>query len=94
MKRYAIVEVPEEFNRVWIDLSDESGFRTSFEIKDFSNGPVELIQAATKKAGVLLRVPRIGDLVMYMDGTWHRSHMNEEDWDFKERPVIVGSGVL
>ena len=89
MKRYAIVKVPEGAYdatvRFYSDAdSDMDG--TTIGNSGIINGPVELMEAACKEVGVRLRIPEMGDWVMYGDGTWHTVVVESYDWDI--RPVI------
>jgi hypothetical protein len=55
MKRYAIVEIPET---VMSNKKEHWSYGTLFKIID---GPVELMEAACKEAGMVWRLPKKGD---------------------------------
>ena len=89
MKRYAIVEVPDcavDMTMRFYGTNCTYLGAETIEADEMLKGPVALMGAACTEAGVRLRIPKIGDWVMYGDGTWHKVVVESDDWDI--RPVI------
>ena len=87
-KRYVIVEVPEGVVDVIVNHYGKN-FTTidskAYDSDDFLAGPVELMQAACEKAGVVWGYPKYGDMFFSEeDGLWLLAEQ-----DFKNGQHIV-----